>query len=316
MYLFLLTINNSGSTAFSNFLATSPSVYLPPFGNNEGQMHPQVKPLMRNQQQWRPDFPVAWDQVKPIWDQLLEESGKSIFLEASPPNIIRAEAIRQAFPGSRFIVFLNNPYSFCGSMWFRYCTQDDKRAYMAASARKWVERAKMQLKNLQSIDDALFVSYERFCDDVPGVRVEMLERIPQLGALDAEAVVKVKGRAAPVRNMNDRNIALVGSEHLKAVNQVFEGNRDLLTHFGYDLMEPGEMATLLSDDGIASAVARRTAGKDVMLAIEKKDAERVLAALGVFLPLADAKFAIKKRLRVEAREANWQQLRQRMRRLL
>lgn len=58
LYLFLLTLQNAGSTAFIKFLNTSPntSLLLP---NGEGKWLPSVRKIMR-ERPWDPTREMPW----------------------------------------------------------------------------------------------------------------------------------------------------------------------------------------------------------------------------------------------------------------
>ena len=68
-FVFLFCPNHSGTTVLSQYLASQMSGYLPPFGNNEGQMVPALKPMMR-EQPWNKDQVYDWDHIRACWETL------------------------------------------------------------------------------------------------------------------------------------------------------------------------------------------------------------------------------------------------------
>ncbi|MBC6419554.1 MAG: hypothetical protein GDA44_12670 [Prochloron sp. SP5CPC1] len=96
LYLFLLALNNSGSTAFIKFLNTSPNTSLLE-RNGEGQWLRSVRKIMQERQlDLTQEMP--WEFIK---DQYLQKWNyrSKIILEKSNPNLLRAKSIQKVFPG-------------------------------------------------------------------------------------------------------------------------------------------------------------------------------------------------------------------------
>ena len=75
-YKFIFSPNNSGTTIISQYLSAHiNNSYLPPFGNNEGQMAPNMKKIMRHNP-WNPDSIFDWQFIKKEWDILANEEKK------------------------------------------------------------------------------------------------------------------------------------------------------------------------------------------------------------------------------------------------
>jgi len=144
LYLFLLALNNSGSTAFIKFLNTSPNTSLLE-RNGEGQWLRSVRKIMQERQlDLTQEMP--WEFIK---DQYLQKWNyrSKIILEKSNPNLLRAKSIQKVFPGVKFIVMNRNPYAQCSSCLSRYYLSQVKsiRTAWGAFWRKSGNRKKMGL---------------------------------------------------------------------------------------------------------------------------------------------------------------------------
>lgn len=255
MYLFLFCINNSGSTAIARFIASAGNVYLPPYGHGEGQFVPSVRPVMRAAP-WVEDVSLPWPMIRRRWDELLRASGKDIFLEKSPPNLMRAPDIARHFPDARFLVSLADPYSYCGSCWYRYCHHADKAGFLRRMAGEWLVKAQWQRRNLETLPQALRLSYEQFCADPSGAAALIRGLVPELGPIDPAARVTVKRDTGPIVNTNARNILLIERGHLAAVGEVLATRPDLLEYFGYGVLSDAAFQALGASRAADEAAAR------------------------------------------------------------
>lgn len=257
-WLFLLSPNNSGSTLLAQIIAQSPNVYLPPFGNHEGQMAPGVRQYMRNNH-WSAEQAMPWPLIKQRWSTLFDDT-KEVFLEKSPPNIVRAAEIAANFPDASYIVSISDPYSHCGSCWYRYTKSPARPEQFAAIARGWVMRAKSQQQNLLLLPHCLRTTYEDVCRDPRGFAAAVNGYMPLLAIPERDDYeVEVKGRHGGVVNYNARNILTIEREGLAAANEVFARHERLLAFFGYRLLTPDDYDRLgeAYPDDLAAARRRR-----------------------------------------------------------
>lgn len=248
-WLFLLSPNNSGSTLLAQIIAQSPNVYLPPFGNFEGQKAPGVKRLMRANR-WSTERKMPWQRIKRRWSRLIDD--KEVFLEKSPPNIIRAAEIVESFPDAFFILSISDPYSHCGSCWYRY---NDPFHIIA---RGWVRRAERQRRNLEIVPHCLRTTYEAVCADPAAFAAAVNRYLPLLAIPERDAYeVEVKGERGGIVNYNARNTLTLGRDGLAAVNAVLARHEDLLAFFGYRLMTAQDYERLAEASPADLAAARR-----------------------------------------------------------
>ena len=112
---------------FSQYLCNQIGGYLPPFGNNEGQMAPDVRDMMRTEP-WQNTDPFDWAYIRSRWEAL---SQGQIFVEASPPNLIRVDDIAPVFGhDSTAIVSICNPYQHIPSVLRRRAKSADSVAHV------------------------------------------------------------------------------------------------------------------------------------------------------------------------------------------
>jgi len=208
----------------SQYISNKYGFYLPPFGNNEGQMMPSVKDIMRKAP-WDKNHEIPWQDIKTKWDDALLQSNKEIFFEASPPNLLRISAIKLAFGQCKCVVSISNPYSMIGSMRFRY-----NNTNFVNMANHWL-RCAYELKKSISKYGFNLISYEKFCDD-PQV-------LDKAFGLDINNNNKhyFSGKADPrgIINFNDRNIAVLTQQELDKINSILlmEENNFILQYFDY-----------------------------------------------------------------------------------
>ena len=239
MYLFLISPNNSGKSVISQYIAQRFDFYLPPFTNNEGQFAPEVAPIMRDRP-WDETRQFDWRFIKSIWDGLLRASGRSVFLEASPPNMLRVSAIREAFGAeARFIYSISDPYSYCGSCMYRYKTQDNP-ATIETLVSGWLFRARRQRQNIEAFPDVPKISYESFCSSPETVDRAVSRLLP--GRRPVDHTLSFIGKAAGyggIVNLNARNIAFFEYPEVETISTSLAREPDLLQFFGYVLLTRG-----------------------------------------------------------------------------
>lgn len=122
MHLFLLSINNSGSSILYEKIRQSKYTTTLP---DEGQFiqgfagpNPFVLncPYMFSERYH--DFALEknydWDSIKTLWNSFWEED--LIKVEKSPPNLIRPHMLKKYFENSEFVIQVRNPYQIATSI--------------------------------------------------------------------------------------------------------------------------------------------------------------------------------------------------------
>jgi len=254
-FIFLFSLNNSGTTVMSQYLAQQTGGYLPPYGNNEGQMAPAV--LRHMAKAW--DDPVRrfdWAFIRAEWERLARRAGKALFVEASPPAYLRADAILAAFgPDTRAVFSAASPYSFISSVLYNYDGPPLTRAKVQAAARRWQRRAGLMREAVLAHPEISRISYEGFCA-APGVlnRALGLEQAPS-GPITGKGNEKTHG----IIDQTRRHLAFLTAEEWDAANTVLAGRAGLVAFFGYEITSGADLIADAERDPAqyAAGLARR-----------------------------------------------------------
>ena len=256
-YKFLFSPNNSGTTVMSQYLAANiVGSYLPPFGNNEGQMAPMVRKMMRGNDAWKNNAPFDWKSIKQEWDKLAEKDGKIVFLESSPPNIMRVSDILKNFEDCEYVFSISSPYSYIASHLFsasksfnlKKIAESGLSSKIKMVTEIWIEKAQTQKLNIGEFDGASRkITYEEFCA-FPGKLLELMNASP---SEDNAHVLSVDGkknsRVREIVNMLPKHLAFLGLDGIYEINSVLVEYRDLIDWFGYSILSVHDVNSILSE---------------------------------------------------------------------
>ena len=227
--------------------------YLPPFGNNEGQMVPSVRPIMRADH-WNSDSEFDWDFIKSEWNNLAVKSGKNLFIEASPPNMARVSSILKAFPSCAYVFSISSPYSFIASNAFSYNKHNlSFSKIIQMMTHRWIERARTQKANINSFGvNSNFLTYEEFC-----LNPDLLLEKFQLEKQDAShhyvtLAGKQNSRISEIVDMSPKHLSFLGTSGVLQVNEILSQETSLLDFFGYKIMSLNECSAILSQNLLLS----------------------------------------------------------------
>ena len=240
-YLFVLNPAYCGSTAFIHFLLSSQKAAAAA-PDAEGQWLPSVRRYMEADR-WNPAKSMPWEKIKRAWLKEWNANKRrlpkaEVLIEKSPPNLLRAAEIEKAFPDTRFIIWMRNPYAWCASIQKREQTQ---RLSHAAWAEQWLLRAQAQRWNVENLHHTLRLSYEEFVDDVVSVKEKVASFCHTLDDLDVNIRMKVKDYpVSGVVDHNVRQIAGLGQSNVEAITAVLRRDEDLVKFFGYELAANGK----------------------------------------------------------------------------
>lgn len=253
-WLFVATLNNSGSTALAGLVESAPGcVTLAP--NAEGQW---LVPELVVPDRWNPDLPVDWDLVRAVWRRAaLRRGGPGrVVFEKSPQNLARMRPLMDAFAAEpvRLMALTRDPYAVCASWARRYPTMTASRRKLpqgappmpempAALRRFWglgtVCGARMEM--LRALEDrtALRLSYEALVAD-PAAAAARIEAVaPALGPIDPGVAVRVKDYGAqPLRDMNAEQVATLSADEARAVTAGLAPFEGAVAWAGYALRPP------------------------------------------------------------------------------
>ncbi|WP_259225277.1 sulfotransferase [Salinibacter ruber] len=235
--LFILSPPFSGSTLVHDVIATSDRVTQLPA---EGQHLPEVKDWMRSGRirgkHWDSSHTVPWERVRGVWDTYWDEE-KPVRLEKSPPNLLRAKAMEDAFDSSFFIVMIGDPYAFCEG-----CARRANELDAADSARLWIRCARKQTENLEELSRALLVRYEDFVEHTEEMIQQIGSFIPEIQDIEAKpsSTFSVLGRGQnQIWNINAYKRLQLRNDQIRQINGVLEEDWRYVERFGYNRMDPG-----------------------------------------------------------------------------
>lgn len=265
-YKFLFSPNNSGTTVMSQFLAANiVNSYLPPFGNNEGQMAPTVRKVMRGNDAWNSNAPFDWKMIKQEWDKLAEKDGKTVFLESSPPNIVRVSEILKSFDDCEYVFSISSPYSYIASQIFANLKNIDpsKRSPGLSKninrfTRVWIEKAQVQKINIEEFDGASRrITYEEFCANPEKLLELMNVRASNVGDQVLNVEGKKNSRVREIVDMLPKHLGFLGLEGISQINSILADYQDLVEWFGYSQLSVVDVNSILAHNIILALDGQR-----------------------------------------------------------
>jgi len=230
-HLFVLCPPYSGSTVLWKLLSTSAHVSALP---DEGQFLPELREIMRARP-WDAGHALPWPEIKRVWESYWDR-GKPVWLEKSPPNLIRTGDILAHFQPAKFIIMVRNPYAQSEGLVRR------NHWSLAKAANFSLMCLRRQRENARTLEDATVLTYEALVQDPAAACAQLTAFMPALGELDSGAsfaVHSIDGTVErPITDLNARKIAALGAEGITALNAVFEPQRATLEDWGYPLLAP------------------------------------------------------------------------------
>lgn len=232
-FLFILSPPFCGSTLLNQLISTSSSVSVNnPYGNREGQNLPEIKKIFYPDTRWKEEIDLDWKYIKKTWMKYWDLT-KPILLEKSPPNIIRAEAIKKAFSPHYFIIFYRNPYAHCESLMRR-------NNYSAAfSAELVIRYLTYQKYNIEKLDNVLNLSYEELTENIDNSIKKIANFLPELKDIKRDnkfTAHNYKAKSLNIENLNIEKINKLTASQIQEINIIFIQDNDLLNFFGYKLI--------------------------------------------------------------------------------
>lgn len=245
-FFFVFGPNNSGTTVLSQYVSEQLGGYLPPFGNNEGQMIPAVRQMMRLRP-WDRNRTFDWEWIRTIWEK---KSKGRIFVEGSPPNMIRIDDISRIFGGdSTAILLISDPYQQIASSMRRYKSPGFNPTGLVD---QWVSKAYM----IKEIGD----KYPQF----PLIKYEEFTRKPQI-VNDLIGVPKILSRVQGkkgsegnrIKNMRATTTLFLTKLEIDAISERLENKKEILDSFGYTARSGDDLIQELSRDVEAADKAQK-----------------------------------------------------------
>jgi hypothetical protein len=250
-FYFIFTLNNSGSTVFSQLLANNIlDGYLPPHGNNEGQWIPEVTDMMRKDP-WNPQTKMDWEFIKSTWRKYLTNASKKIFIESSPPNMIRIKSIQDYFKPKGACLFISNPYLHISSCIHRYSKNETFKNAAQRLSYSWLDKAKFQLENVQNFQNLPLIKYEHFCVHPEQAARKALKQL-QKNEKNKIITTNIKGKKntlmKSITNMTPRHLAFLGDGGIDIINTILSEHPTTLYQLGYELIGHKKATRILNSN--------------------------------------------------------------------
>ena len=242
-WLFILGVNNSGTTILSKILESHAEIRTLP---GEGQFLTSALPLpslvgvgrlwssRMDVFRWTEEHdPLPALQAKKDWAGLYP-AGTGILLEKSPPNTLRSLWLQKNFRPSRFLSIIRSPYAVCEGITRRMSDYTIQQA-----AQHWVTANRCMLDDLHGIEHSKIISYEALVGDpvqcLSGMQDFLGLKAPfdssELGTVEAHSV---DGNTVGLQNLNEKSFDRLSSEDVETINQVCG---ELMGRLGYPLKE-------------------------------------------------------------------------------
>jgi hypothetical protein len=258
-YLFIICMNNSGSTLLERVLKDCRNVvgFLAPGGPDEqvnGQrfvtdlMPTPGKLEVKCRRIWSEQADILadesrydWEAIKRRWRREWSRNPKfptanpRIFLEKSPANVLRAMMLQKHFAGSSFILMQRNPYAVAEGIRRRTSLP------LGRCAQHWIRCAQRQMVNESELRSVIRLNYEDLSERPDYCRQSIVKFIPELEDLDLHKEVSVQSIEGKVRrpivNYNEQQIARLTAEDLAEINRYLDAAPDVMAHFGYSFIK-------------------------------------------------------------------------------
>jgi len=237
-WLFLLGLNNSGTTLISRVLARHESIS---WMGGEGQFHSSEFLLPHDVPAWSPAHEPSIRRIFTEREELFrwtEGGGPDISLRVmydwsyylsknmylfeggSPTNTLRSRGLQHHFSPSFFVAVIRNPYAVCEGIRRR------DGYSIARAARHWTRGNQILLEDAAYLKNIITIKYEDFCDRPD----EVLAAIARFLGLDEsfESTVKseqfdvhnIDSDTSPIKNMNRRSLERLSIEDFDEVNRI------------------------------------------------------------------------------------------------
>jgi len=241
MHLFLLVPNNSGSSILHDLIATSPDVatlpaegqfcdnFVGPLAYKYGIAHffTKKEEIFRNKKNYE------WGVIKRQWNFHWNYSNPNatIFLQKSPPDILRANMLKEEFEDTKFIIMIRNPYAMVESI-----LRANPAASLVDAATHAIRCLEIQLENSEKYLNDLVFKYEDLTDNTIDV-VKKIEEFLNISRIDNNRIFNTKGYSSKILNMNEFQIKKLSDKQLKVINSVFSKKMEVLSECGYELID-------------------------------------------------------------------------------
>ena len=191
-----------------------------------------------------------WPRTRKAWyfQAYARSPDASVFVVKSPRNLFQLDMLVQHFRNAKFLFMVRNPYAAAEGVCRSYRSKFPEGVPPAGQRRVSLEGwaathlancLAQQRRNLQGFADrGAFFTYEAMCAQPERVAQAIKQLVPELDELNLRQRLPVKRLYNEMlTDMNARQLARLDPEQIAAMNAVFRPRRELLEHFGYDLMD-------------------------------------------------------------------------------
>lgn len=228
-WLFVLGLNNSGTTLIVDLLKSHPRMrWLP----NEGQYLTNGLPLPRDygvprkfaerldvfhwteQNDPAPALRIQFDWARHYQDR------PGILLEKSPPNTLRSRWFQANFRPARFLAITRHPYAVCEGIRRR------EGHSIEEAASHWKVSNALMLDDMTRLEHCLFVTYEDLCAEPD----DYLERLQAFLGLETpfdpkllstpRHIHNIDNTPELIRNFNARSVKELSPRDLAAIDRI------------------------------------------------------------------------------------------------
>ena len=253
-FLFIITPPDAGSTPFAKILNNSyGTAFLQKKG--EGQW---LIPGMCEADRWDREKRINWKSVRSVWLERIEfirslVQHVELIIEKSPPNLIRIDQLIEIFPNHSLIAFNRNPYANCSSILYRNHDPKNKSEkevirIVSKIAHNWLLRSRWIKKWIDEMALSYF-TYEKFCADPTSCISKLAANQPVFQTVDIDKTIKVKDyKMQGIVNYNAKQIVKLTQKEVDAISEVLVTDLNLISYFGYEILEGGKLTRARTPD--------------------------------------------------------------------
>lgn len=244
-WLFVVGVNNSGTTLLAKLLGAHPAIAALP---TEGQYLTNALPRperYRARRLWTErgsvfravgadDLDADARRARHDWGRYWQGlEGARWLMEKSPPSCLRTRLLQANFAPATFVVLTRSPYAVCEGIVRR------QGVSVARAAAHWDRAHRALLEDLPRLERARLVRYEALAAEPGRVLGELtamlgLAPLPEAAWRGPHAVHNAAGEARPIADMNAGSLARLGPEDVEAITGICA---ETMAQLGYDVVD-------------------------------------------------------------------------------
>jgi hypothetical protein len=250
-HLFIICMNNSGTTFLRNALATSRHTWnlLREGQHTFGFAGPSSIGLKAHKRWASEDYWIEiftnsnnydWFTIKRAWyfQAFSVSKTASVFVEKSPPFLLIVNQLVENFENARFLFMVRDPYAVVEGISRKSLMLSGANAprekILKQAATHVITGLKYQRANIEKWGDrGVFFTYEQMCEQPQRVESMISRLVPELNDLVLCRRLKVREYDEELRNMNEQQIGRLTSDDRQQINRVFSANQNLMDFFKY-----------------------------------------------------------------------------------